>query len=1235
MTGVSYQIAHLLEKMTSSDKDFRFMATNDLMTELQKDSIKLDDDSERKVVRMLLKLLEDKNGEVQNLAVRCLGPLVGKVKDFQVESIVDHLCNNMVGDKEQLRDISSIGLKTVINELPLTTQTLAASVCKTMTGRLSAAIAQQDDVSVQLEALDILGDLLSRFGGLLVQFHPNLVDALSPQLKSPRLAVRKRAILCLGHLVMSCDQTLYIKLINMLMEELSKSNTTNNTRTYIQALGSVCRQAGHRFGDHVERVMPLVMQYARQDDDELKEHVLQACEAMVSKCGSEISEHIPAIVELCLEYITYDPNYNYDDGDDSDMECDDGEDGDCSEDEYSDDDDVSWKVRRAAAKCIESVIVSRHEMIEQFYKTISPALINRFKEREENVKADIFHAYQALLRQTKPSALVSTSDPNTMEAEEGPISLLQSQVPNIVRAIHRQMKEKSIKTRQGCFLLLTELILVLPGALAVHMNQLVPGIQFSLGNSQNNSNMKIDTLSFIQCLLSGHHPTVFHPHAATLVPAIISAVSDTFYKISSEALVVLQLLVKVLRPLHSSPTTFDFTLYTSNIYQCCYVRLKAQDIDQEVKERAISCMGQIIAHLGDSLQQELASCLPIFLDRLKNEITRLTAVKALIAIASSPLRIDLRTILTDCLPVLSSFLRKNQRALKLSTLLLLDTLVKNYSVNIPLECLAPVLAELPPLVSETDLHIAQLTMNLLTSVSVNQRAAIPSIQSSVLPEMLRLAESPLLQGAALSAMLDFFKSVVAAGIPGLGHSDLLALLVNPVLGPKGGNIHKQGRANIAKCVASLVCHSENESIVVVKRFMAQLGTSATQEFSLTFCLLAIGEVGRGANLSQLQQLKPAILAAFNHTSEEVKSAASYALGNIALGSLGEYLPFILNEIETQPRRQYLLLHSLKEVISAQSVSPSGVQVLSGYVPSIWDQLYRHTECVEEGTRNVVAECLGKLCLMSPEALLPKLKASLSSQSSLMRTTVVTAMKFTISDQPQPIDQLLRSEIGHFLTTLKDPDLNVRRVALVAFNSAAHNKPSLIRDLLRDVLPQLYNETQKRKELIREVEMGPFKHEVDDGLDLRKAAFECMYTLLDTCVDRLDIFEFLSHVQDGLKDHYDIKMLTYLMVARVSQLCPGAVLQKLEKLVEPLKLTCTTKVKANSVKQEYEKQDELKRSAMRAVAALLTIPGADKHPQLNEFITQIKSTPELANLFESIQKDTSSNGVADGHHMDLS
>ena len=46
---------------------------------------------------------------------------------------------------------------------------------------------------------------------------------------------------------------------------------------------------------------------------------------------------------------------------------------------------------------------------------------------------------------------------------------------------------------------------------------------------------------------------------------------------------------------------------------------------------------------------------------------------------------------------------------------------------------------------------------------------------------------------------------------------------------------------------------------------------------------------------------------------------------------------------------------------------------------------------------------------------------------------------------------------------------------------------------------------------------------------------------------------------------------------------------IDKLIEPLKTTIYFKVKANSVKQEYEKQEELKRSALRAVSALSCIP----------------------------------------------
>lgn len=56
-----------------------------------------------------------------------------------------------------------------------------------------------------------------------------------------------------------------------------------------------------------------------------------------------------------------------------------------------------------------------------------------------------------------------------------------------------------------------------------------------------------------------------------------------------------------------------------------------------------------------------------------------------------------------------------------------------------------------------------------------------------------------------------------------------------------------------------------------------------------------------------------------------------------------------------------------------------------------------------------------------------------------------------------------------MESLQDPDLNVRRATLTFFNSAVHNKPSLVRDLLDDILPLLYQETKIRRDLIREVQ----------------------------------------------------------------------------------------------------------------------------------------------------------------------
>jgi cullin-associated NEDD8-dissociated protein 1 len=165
-----------------------------------------------------------------------------------------------------------------------------------------------------------------------------------------------------------------------------------------------------------------------------------------------------------------------------------------------------------------------------------------------------------------------------------------------------------------------------------------------------------------------------------------------------------------------------------------------------VKERAIACMGQIIANVGDVLQPELATCLPIFLERLRNEVTRLSSVKALTMIAASPLRVDLSPILEDVIPALGQFLRKNQRALKLNSLTLLDTIVSHYSAFIKPHLLQIAVAEVPPLLCDSDLHVAQLSLVLLTSVATQQPQALVSVHEIILPEVMTLVRSPLLQG---------------------------------------------------------------------------------------------------------------------------------------------------------------------------------------------------------------------------------------------------------------------------------------------------------------------------------------------------------------------------------------------------------------------------------------------------------------------------------------------------------
>ena len=97
------------------------------------------------------------------------------------------------------------------------------------------------------------------------------------------------------------------------------------------------------------------------------------------------------------------------------------------------------------------------------------------------------------------------------------------------------------------------------------------------------------------------------------------------------------------------------------------------------------------------------------------------------------------------------------------------------------ELLYSVLCEIPPLLSESDLHIAQLTLHLLTSIARKQRTALQptSVSGVIMPEVFNLLRSPLLQGAALASLLEFMQALVESN----GNLDI-QLLINGILNNK-------------------------------------------------------------------------------------------------------------------------------------------------------------------------------------------------------------------------------------------------------------------------------------------------------------------------------------------------------------------------------------------------------------------------------------------------------------------
>lgn len=481
--------------------------------------------------------------------------------------------------------------------------------------------------------------------------------------------------------------------------------------------------------------------------------------------------------------------------------------------------------------------------------------------------------------------------------------------------------------------------------------------------------------------------------------------------------------------------------------------------------------------------------------------------------------------------------------------------------------------------------------------------------------MLALSTSSVLQEVGLESLLALLEQMIVS--EAVDFKELLGMLTQ-----KSEGSSKHALANVAKCTGVITAAtSPSNRVEVVGNLLATLEgdgdlVDETVVKQKVFSLLVSGDLGRQVDYQTMDGAAERMLAiymsSFDTKSEEIKNAASYALGRASMGSQGVFLPAIVNALgSSSEKKQYLLLSSLREFIRClqKSAGPGSADSVSVILP----HLLKYCSASDEGARSMVAECLGSLTCLQPTVILAKLQELVQQHSAINATdghvpegdteskknalvcgTVATSVKHAIAGKTSVA--ALSTAMPDFLSLLQVTEVNVRNAALLIVYSAVHHMPQLVGAFMKEtIMPALYDVA--RLKLQRVVDLGPFKHTVDDALPMRKSAMSIVATCLEKLPGSLDLTSFMPVLAKALADLEDVQLQAHQIVVTMSQRHPTYLVAAVDDFVPAFETMFTDKMikrkTANKTGTELERAKEWIKSGLRALIAMSRLEGVMK------------------------------------------
>eukprot|EP00540_Astrosyne_radiata_P022909 CAMPEP_0116858918 /NCGR_PEP_ID=MMETSP0418-20121206/21468_1 /TAXON_ID=1158023 /ORGANISM="Astrosyne radiata, Strain 13vi08-1A" /LENGTH=536 /DNA_ID=CAMNT_0004492951 /DNA_START=238 /DNA_END=1848 /DNA_ORIENTATION=- len=520
----------------------------------------------------------------------------------------------------------------------------------------------------------------------------------------------------------------------------------------------------------------------------------------------------------------------------------------------------------------------------------------------------------------------------------------------------------------------------------------------------------------------------------------------------------------------------------------------------------------------------------------------------------------------------------------------------------------------------------------------------PAAKTHVLPPSLVLSTSSVLQEPGLESLLALLEQMVISSA--IDFKELLGMLREK----SDSTLGKHAVGNLAKCIGVITAATtpENRQEVVTNLLSTLEGAGAPTDpdgvRQMVLSLLVSGDLGRVFDYNTLDdvaaRMQAIYLSSFNLEAEEIKHAASYALGRASIGSPAVFLQAIVSALDSgDAKKQYLLLSSLREFIRCHQ-KMDGQTGMADSIPVILPQLLDHCSDADEGARSMVAECMGSLTCVQPTVILAKLQELVSQHStikapdghvadsdeeskknSLVCWTVATSIKHAVASKA-PVSDLAMA-MPDFLRLLQVEEVSVRNASLLMVYSAVHHMPQLVASFMKElIMPSLY-EVAKLK-LQRVVDLGPFKHTVDDALPLRKSAMSIFATCQEKLPGSLDIAAFMPVLAGALDDLEDVQLQAHQIVVSMSVRHPTYLVAAVDDFVPAFTnmfMDKTIKRKtANKTGTELERAKEWIKSGLRALLAMSKLEGVMNNRRFARLVERVQGDQKFRPMLDAIDEE---------------